>query len=103
MAASQMHLSRTKIQYVRFGKYETEYNKHIKSYEDAKEDIENISSRIYGNVLTLMGIIVAIFSLLTVNYQAFSNADLNLKIHNRYEFVAFILHNSHVGNHIVNN
>ena len=65
--------------YVRFGKYETEYNKHIKSYEDAKEDIENISSRIYGNVLTLMGIIVAIFSLLTVNYQAFSNADLNLR------------------------
>lgn len=38
---------------------------------------EDMSTKIYGNVLTLMGIIAAIFSLLSINYQAFTNADLN--------------------------
>lgn len=36
-----------------------------------------MSTRIYGNVLTLMGIVVAIFSLLSINYQAFTHADLD--------------------------
>ena len=36
-----------------------------------------MSQRIYGNVLTIMGILVAIFSLLTINYQAFTNAVIN--------------------------
>lgn len=36
-----------------------------------------MSNKIYGNVLTLMGIIAAIFSLLSINYQAFTHADLS--------------------------
>ena len=60
-----------------FGNYEVEYKNNIKSFEKVKEDIENVSHRIYGNVLTLMGILVAIFSMITINYQAFTNASLS--------------------------
>ena len=47
--------------------------------EKAKEDIESVSHKIYANVLTIMGIIVAVFSLLSINYQAFSQAKLDYK------------------------
>lgn len=58
------------------GNYESEYKNNIKSFEKVKDDIENMSSKIYGNVLTLMGLLVAIFSMLTINYEAFTNAKL---------------------------
>ena len=61
-----------------FGKYDAEYRQNIKSFDKIKHDIENMSAKIYGNVLTLMGIIVAIFSLLSINYQAFTHADLTV-------------------------
>ena len=62
--------------YLGFGMYDSEYRKSIKSFKQAKEDIENLSNKIYGNVLTLMGLLVAVFSMLTINYEAFANASL---------------------------
>ena len=62
-----------------FGAYDREYKSSIKSFEKVKDDIESLSHRIYGNVLTLMGVLVAIFSMLSINYQAFTNADLSPK------------------------
>ncbi|MCI8513679.1 MAG: hypothetical protein HFI93_03480 [Lachnospiraceae bacterium] len=64
-------------EYRNFGRYEAEYNRNMKSFEKVKDDIEGLTNRIYGNVLTLMGILVSIFTLLTINYQAFTNADLS--------------------------
>lgn len=59
------------------GNYEEEYNKQMhKKLDKEKESIEDISHRIYANVLTLMGVMVAIFAMLTINYQAFVNANL---------------------------
>lgn len=70
-------------EYVGFGNYYTEYSKQIKSVdktiEDAKEDIDTMSHRIYSNVLALMGIIVAIFSLITINYNASMQTQINFK------------------------
>ena len=43
-------------------------------------DLEHISRTIYANVLTIMGILVAIFSLLSINYQAFSQAEVDLSL-----------------------
>lgn len=62
-----------------FGTYDTEYKSNIKSFENVRDDIENMSHKIYGNVLTLMGVLVAVFSMLSINYQAFTNADLSPK------------------------
>ena len=70
-------------EYKGFGKYKEKYNKQIKELDDAvsqaKDDINSASHRIYANVLTLMGVIVAIFSLITINYNAASQQTVDLK------------------------
>ena len=59
------------------GNYKEEYEKQaIGQIEKAKEDVEEISHKIYANVLTLMGILVSVFGLLTINYQAFQKAEI---------------------------
>lgn len=66
--------------YLGLGNYKAEYEKQSREkVEKAQNDIENISQTIYANVLTIMGIIVAIFSLLTINFQAFAEATLDFK------------------------
>lgn len=63
------------VNYVGLGNYKEEYESQTRRrIDEAKNDIEAMSQRIYGNVLTIMGVLVAIFSLLTINYQAFTNA-----------------------------
>lgn len=69
----------SEVEYKGLGNYEQEYEKQTKrKVEQAKEDIENISQKIYANVLTLMGVLVAVFSLLSINYQAFTNAKITM-------------------------
>ena len=64
--------------FVGVGNYKELYEKETKKHVDeVKEDIENISHKIYANVLTIMGVLVAIFSLLSINYQAFANAKVD--------------------------
>jgi len=66
--------------YVGLGNYQEEYAKQSeRKVEKAQHDIENMTQTIYANVLTIMGIIVAIFSLLTINFQAFANVELDFK------------------------
>ena len=67
-------------EFVGVGNYKEEYDKQTKRHIDkAKDDIEDMSHRIYANVLTIMGVLVAIFSLITINYQAFVNTTITLK------------------------
>lgn len=64
--------------FVGVGNYKELYEKETKKHVDeVKEDIENISHKIYANVLTIMGVLVAIFSLLSINYQAFAKAKVD--------------------------
>ena len=56
--------------------YQKETRKEVKR---TKEDIERLSQKIYANVLTIMGIMVAIFALLTINYQAFTQAAVDFR------------------------
>lgn len=71
-------------EYIGFGKYQNEYSKQIRDLDDtinqAKEDIDTASHRIYSNVLTLMGIIIAVFSMITINYNAVSQQAISLKL-----------------------
>lgn len=70
-------------EYIGFGKYENEYSGQIRDLDEtihqAKEDIDTASHRIYSNVLALMGIIVAVFSLITINYNSATQQDISLK------------------------
>ena len=59
--------------------HKKEYEQQTKQeIQEAKEDIENVSQKIYANVLTLMGVLVAVFSLISINYQAFTNAEITM-------------------------
>ena len=63
------------VEYKGLGNYKAEYEKQTKIFSDKnREKIEDMSQRIYSNVLTIMGILVAIFSLLTMNFQAFHSS-----------------------------
>mgnify|MGYP004558521325 FL=1 len=67
------------VEYKGLGNYKQEYENQMKhKLDEAKDDIENISSRIYANVLTLMGVLVAVFSLISINYQAFTNTNISM-------------------------
>lgn len=67
-------------EFIGVGNYKEEYENQTKKHIDnVKEDLENLSHRIYANVLTIMGVLVAIFSLITINYQAFTNTKIDLK------------------------
>ncbi len=58
--------------FIGFGKYESEYDKEIKKINKVKEDIDEKANTIYANVMVFMGIIAAIFTIVTVNFEAFS-------------------------------
>ncbi len=63
--------------YTGFGRYEDEYKKELKKIKKAEENLEEKTNNIYANVLTFMGIISAIFSILTINFEAFSNQEFS--------------------------
>lgn len=53
--------------------YSDVYAGELKKVEDKKEEIANIESRIYGNVLALFAIFAAIFTLVNVNAGGLSS------------------------------
>lgn len=65
--------------YRQFGNYKQEYEKKIHKIEKVSENLEETESRIYGNLLTMMGIFVSIFSLVVVNFNIVANSTPSLK------------------------
>lgn len=59
-----------------YGAYENEYNKDIQKLSKIKESIEDKETQIYGNVLTFMGILMGIFSIITLNLEAFAQKQI---------------------------
>ena len=59
--------------------YKNEYINQIKKIEKVQSKLEDKEAQIYTNVLTLMGIIAAVFSLITINFQVFASASIDLK------------------------
>lgn len=57
------------------GNYESEYKKELKKIQKAEADLDEKANNIYANVLTFMSIIAAIFSLVTINFEAYSNQE----------------------------
>lgn len=55
-----------------YGAYENEYNGDIQKLSKIKESIEDKETQIYANVLTFMGILMGIFSIITLNLEAFA-------------------------------
>lgn len=65
--------------FVGLGKYKSEYQKYIKKAKEIKDDLDSKEAQIYANVLTLMGIVAAVFAIVTINFEVFKNAVLDIK------------------------
>lgn len=59
-----------------YGAYKNEYNGDIQKLSKIKENIEDKETQIYANVLTFMGILMGIFSIITLNLEAFAQAQI---------------------------
>lgn len=64
--------------YRKYGAYTDTYAKQIKKMEQVKENIEEKENQIYANVLTLMSILMGVFSLITINLEAFARTKLDI-------------------------
>ena len=62
------------------GKYNDILSKKTQKMEKVKEDLENREASIYANILTMMGIFVSIFSLITVNFASINEKNFNIVI-----------------------
>lgn len=51
-----------------YGNYQEEYEKKIKKVNEVREKLEDTVTNIYTNIMTIMGVFVAIFSLIMVNF-----------------------------------
>ena len=51
-----------------------------KNFSSLKDEIESLKDKIYSNILTLMGIFVAIFTLISVNINAFATKDITANL-----------------------
>lgn len=67
------------MEYKGYGGYKAEYESRIRRMVKVKEDLETKEQQIYSNILTFMGIFVAIFSLISINFQAFSAAQFDMR------------------------
>lgn len=65
------------LKFMGFGHYENEYKKELKKIQKAEENLDDKVNNIYANVLTFMSIIAAIFSLLTINFEAFRTQEFS--------------------------
>ena len=60
-------------------RYDSVYTEKIGKLEEATEGLRNQEGKIYANILTLMGIFVSIFSILTIDFTVISQ---NISIRN---------------------
>ena len=66
-------------QYRGMGRYADEYEERIGKIHKASEDLDEKIDHIYANILTLMGIFVSVFSLITINLSNLGKKFSNVK------------------------
>jgi deoxycytidine triphosphate deaminase len=59
--------------------YKKEYEKYVQRIEKVSDNLDSKETQIYANVLTLMGIVAAVFAIITLNFEAFAKVELNVK------------------------
>lgn len=64
-------------QYRGLGNYSEALEKKRHKIEKERENLENKESTIYANILTMMGIFVSIFSLITVNFSSINESNFS--------------------------
>ena len=57
------------IDYSHLGDYNTQYSREISAVEKKLDEFKNLEKSIYGNVITLLTVFIAIFSIVNVNVE----------------------------------
>lgn len=80
--------------------YTSQYREQIKKLNKKEEDIRNTEKGIYGNVITILSIFIAIFSLINVNIELVATASeplmflmFNLSIVGAISLFSMFIHN----------
>ena len=60
--------------------YQAAYEKQMHNIANATNKLENLESTMYGNILTLMGIFVSVFSLIMVNFSNIKDIEPSMLI-----------------------
>lgn len=66
--------------YLGYGKYQDAYEKQMHNIANATDKLMNLESTMYGNILTLMGIFVSVFSLIMVNFSNINGIEPSMLI-----------------------
>lgn len=66
------------LTYKGFGEYESQYNRAIDKIKKMNNDLDEKENRIYSNIITFMGIFITIFSIITINFELFSQNNLTI-------------------------
>lgn len=57
------------LDFKNLGSYRKKYKAELKDYEDKSTSLHNMEKSIYGNVITLLSVFIALFSLINVNIE----------------------------------
>lgn len=57
------------LDYKSLGAYKKKYKAELQDYEDKENSLHNMEKSIYGNVMALMSVFIALFSLININIE----------------------------------
>lgn len=61
------------------GQWRSDWLGQLEKYDQKIEELDNTENRIYGNIITIMGVFITMFSLLMGNFSAITGKNMNLK------------------------
>lgn len=57
------------LEFKNLGAYHRKYKAELQDYDDKAQNLHNMEKNIYGNVITLLSVFIALFSLINVNIE----------------------------------
>ena len=67
-------------EYRGLGKYKDEYEERLGKIDDAGKKLDERISNLYANILTIMGLFVSVFSLISVNFTSVSSGNMTKEV-----------------------
>lgn len=61
------------------GSWRSDWLGQMEKYNKKLEDLDNLENRIYGNIITIMGVFITMFSLLMFNFSAITEKNIGFR------------------------
>ncbi len=73
------------------GEWRDDWLGQLEKYNQKIEELDNIENRIYGNIITIMGVFMSMFSLLMFNFGAITEKNMGIKNVVKIDFSLMLL------------